>query len=103
MNKACQLHIKGIQCDNPECDYKDLEAEFDNDKYLNMPCPKCGAPLLTQEDYDAVNQMIAMTEMVSDMFDGVDLSEEASAMVKLEMNGTGSIHVSDIEVIDEKH
>jgi hypothetical protein len=45
-----------IICDNKSCDYKiknetgDFNVEIK--QYINMPCPKCGENLLTQQDYD---------------------------------------------------
>ena len=44
-----------LVCDNEACDFKikNETGEFDADieQYLNMPCPKCGKNLLTEEDY----------------------------------------------------
>lgn len=44
-----------IQCDNKVCDYKIKNESGDPNEnvsdYLNMPCPKCGENLLTEEDY----------------------------------------------------
>lgn len=47
----------GLKCDNPSCDYVDTTANIDDyEKYLNMPCPKCGANLFTQADYDVIKK-----------------------------------------------
>jgi hypothetical protein len=44
--------ISGIKCDAEGCDYYDRTATPDRYVYyLNKPCPKCGANLLTKEDY----------------------------------------------------
>ncbi len=35
------LIIKGIKCDNPNCDFRDESVGFEvYEKYLNKPCPK---------------------------------------------------------------
>ena len=44
-----------VVCDNPNCDYV-VENISDNPNedckiYLNVPCPKCGQNLLTEQDY----------------------------------------------------
>lgn len=44
-----------IVCDNVKCDFKIKnptgDPNEDSSMYLNMPCPKCGENLLTDEDY----------------------------------------------------
>jgi hypothetical protein len=86
------LEIKGLKCDNAPCDYRD-EAILskDYDTYLNMPCPKCGANLLTQADLDAVR---AMEELVADpVLQELDrlLKESGVPQIKtlISMNGEG--------------
>lgn len=64
-----KAEIKGIKCDNPNCDYKDISVKWDDiektgAEYLNKPCPKCGQSLLTQEDFDSTKRLIfVMTEL----------------------------------------
>lgn len=42
----------GLKCDNPKCDWTDKTITLDNYKdWLNVPCPKCGENVLTEEDY----------------------------------------------------
>lgn len=51
-----ELEINGLKCDS--CDYTDMSVPFsDYEKSIGKPCPKCGASLLTQEDYDTCIQM----------------------------------------------
>lgn len=49
-----------IECDS--CDYKienpSGDPNIDTAEYINVPCPKCGANLLTQEDYDLHNEIM---------------------------------------------
>jgi len=50
-----KMEAKGLRCDNPYCEYKDATVERkDYEKYINFPCPSCGASILTLEDYNAL-------------------------------------------------
>jgi hypothetical protein len=52
MDKAIEYEIKGLKCDNPECDFVDMNIPFEEyESYVNKPCPKCGQPLLTEADF----------------------------------------------------
>jgi len=82
--------VKGIKCDATECDYSDMEAEFDPDKYLNMPCPECGANLFTEEDYRAMAAMQAVTNITNEVFKDVEFSENAEVVhYDIGMDGSG--------------
>lgn len=53
MGDNLRVQIRGIKCDNPNCDFSDMTVKYeDYDKWLNKPCPKCGHNLLKQRDYD---------------------------------------------------
>jgi len=82
-----KLNIKGIKCDNPICDYKDMSVEYsDYPKWLNKPCPKCGENLLTEADYKTLQDLVDVVDLVNSM----KLSKEEK-LVKgaIYMNGTG--------------
>ncbi len=54
-----------LQCDAPGCDHREMRpALLEED--IGRPCPKCGANLLTREDYEAAkpfsDMMRAMEE-----------------------------------------
>ena len=98
MDKAIEMEIKGLKCDNPECDYIDAEVPFD--KYVvGMPCPKCGKPLLTEDDY--MSSMILHT-IIDNLNKFLPPTPEgakiATAMVN--MQGDGSVSFSG-DVTDE--
>lgn len=47
------MEIKGIKCDNKNCNYENDDVKFEEyPSYINKPCPVCGSNLLTQIDYD---------------------------------------------------
>ena len=59
MQKTHQdIKIMGLKCDNPQCDWRDTTIKFaEYPQWLNAPCPKCGANVLTQEDFDKAMQL----------------------------------------------
>jgi len=51
-------NISGLKCDSPDCDYKDDTIDsVDYEQHIDKPCPDCGESLLTQDDYDKVQQI----------------------------------------------
>lgn len=89
VNKTVTINISGIRCDS--CDYKIEDVKFEEyDKYKNMPCPKCGANLLTQADIDSTKMLISLANMLNDFLPEPD---EESVIVKgsVEMDGTGKV------------
>lgn len=45
----------GLKCDRPGCGYKDMSiTRSQYPSMVDAPCPKCGAPLLTKADMEAV-------------------------------------------------
>jgi hypothetical protein len=97
----------GIQCDNPECDYLDLNVSVtDYHNWLNKPCPKCGENLLTQEDYDKVQAMLAIVNLVNQM-DIPDDGEDIGVTMEVDVHNN-KMTIIDIESpydqkkIDEK-
>lgn len=64
MKNALELTIKGIKCDS--CDFKDETVKIgDFDNWLDKPCPKCGANLLTQEDLESTKALVMLTNMLN--------------------------------------
>lgn len=96
----------GLKCDAPECDYKDATIDPDDyAKWVNAPCPKCGANLLTQADYESAK----MLEKVVDLVNAMDLSElEAIPGLNEELettfsfNGSGNIDIN-IQKVSESN
>jgi len=94
------FHCSGLKCDAKECDYIDMSIKFeDYPKYINAPCPKCGAPLLTQADYDTVSAlhnlfsnpiMNALEKMIGD---------KKGTSLKISLDGSGK---PKFEPIQEK-
>lgn len=90
--KPLNLDMAGIKCD--ACDYKDMEVQItDYKEWLNKPCPKCGASLLTEADLKTItrlNKIIGFFNWVLSPFIKVDESTQLQKM-SVEMNGTGEV------------
>lgn len=89
MKNALELHFTGIKCD--ACDYKNKDVRVEEYiDWLNKPCPKCGANLLTQEDFDTVQILIELASKVNQYSLPV-VEDEERIIVSAELNGTGNI------------
>lgn len=92
--------IGGIQCDNKACDFTDLSVKVqDYDKWLNKPCPKCSSNLLTQSDYDSVQQMLKKAKLVEP--NSKELNE-AEGKISISLNGSDTVGVEVIDNTGEK-
>jgi len=92
--QAIDLKIKGIKCDNPDCDFKDDSVVFEDYKvWLDRPCPKCGANLLTEADLKAVKKLRRFVIIVNFIYKPflkfMDTTKRKSG--EMEMNGTGEM------------
>ena len=89
--KAVVLNIQGIKCDNPACDFRDESIKFeDYGKYLNKPCPKCQANLLTQKDLESIIKLIMLTNVFNSILPKPDGNTPRTS-IAVEMDGTGEV------------
>lgn len=89
-NKVLRLDIKGIQCDNPKCDYLNGEVSIeDYEKWINKKCPKCGEILLTKEEYEIAKSIMNLTEHINGVV-GLDLSTGKDKSIRVKI-GTGKL------------
>ena len=102
MKDALSVNIKGIKCDNPDCDYKDMEVPFsDYTNWLNKPCPKCGKNLLTEQDYQMCKVMLNLADIVREELPQVG-DDEPMYKMSLGLNGSGKVAFSGIEPIEKE-
>ena len=91
----------GIKCDTPSCDFVDMSVKVeDYHLWLNRPCPKCGANLLTQADYDTLQKQLKRAEMINKL----KLPEHMQhPRVRMTCNydGSGTVMYSEMELIEE--
>jgi len=81
----------GIKCD--VCDYEDNSVKKEDYKlWLNKPCPKCGANLLTKKDMQTINIMLTVHKWIGWIRFP---SFYPSIQVHVEMNGTGEISIKE--------
>jgi len=87
------LNINGIKCDC--CNFKDESVKVEDFKlWLNKPCPKCGANLLTKKDLNITMIIIAINKWFGWIR---TLSFFPPVKVEIKMDGTGKI------VIETQH
>lgn len=87
--KAMEYHCVGLKCDAEGCGYVDDTVSLeDYNKWLNVPCPKCGANLLTEADHAAVKAMLGVVGWVNAMLPG-DHQEQPAEKIRVEMDGSG--------------
>lgn len=98
MTDAVKLNIVGLKCDNPDCDYVNVNVNVeDYEKWLNAKCPKCGEILLTEEDYENVKMLMELTKMTNAACVGIDLATGPDEVVNVKMNGTGAMKFERVE------
>lgn len=69
--------FSGIKCDNPNCDWCDKNANFDDyDSYVDKKCPKCGMRLLTKECNDECRHIMNIIENTHGFFNKMKLMGE---------------------------
>jgi phage FluMu protein Com len=90
MKSAVEMKIHGIKCD--DCDFVDEQVNVEGyESYLNKPCPKCGANLLTEADFNNVKALMAIFNAANNIFPEREEDEEIVKM-SVEMNGTGDMN-----------
>jgi len=67
------IHVVGkkLKCDAPDCDHIEKISEI-TAAMIGKPCPKCGASLLTTEDFIAGKTLVASLEAVAGILFPVD-------------------------------
>lgn len=91
--QALAINIKGLKCDAPGCDYIDKTIQPEQyESYLNAPCPKCGASLLTPEDLAMVKLLMASADYVNSVV-GPLPDDTPDVRIPIVFNGTGTIRL----------
>jgi hypothetical protein len=60
--------IGKLQCDAPDCDYVSPTALPWGPELIGMPCPKCGANLLTERDYRLTERFMRVVDFINRVF-----------------------------------
>ncbi len=83
-----------IVCDNPKCDFTIPYSDEEEKRvytYINMPCPKCGQNLLTQEDYIQHEKIIRIVKWINKWFSWLTIFHSKGVDKETKI----SVHVHD--------
>lgn len=81
MENNIEITQSGIKCDNPDCDFRDDSVKSDEyEKWLNVPCPKCGQNLLTEEDFNTAEMLKLSADFINTL--SVDELKELSKIAE---------------------
>lgn len=91
-----EARIKGIKCDNAECDYRDDSVTVeDYPEWLDRPCPKCGSNLLTKADLDLVKAIMATADLINLIIPAEENDDTATTTFRVHMDGSGSMELEE--------
>jgi hypothetical protein len=81
--------VGGLKCDSPNCDFRDdsIKRE-DYESCVGMPCPECGASLLTEHDYEFMLELERTVGYLNTLA-GELPEQEADFQLEVNLNGSG--------------
>lgn len=83
------IDVEGLMCDNEKCDYKDDSIPYEEyENYINKGCPKCGENLLTQFDYDFVENLVEEAKLIAHV-----VNMEEMSVGNLEVKECGKVYI----------
>lgn len=99
--KNAIVSVSGIKIKCDSCDYAEPFESVDEEmviatyeKYLNAPCPKCGAPLLTQADFDLLKKVVAGVNALNQLATDA-IKNGPTEKIHLSTDGKGNLKMSD--------
>ena len=85
-----------VVCDNPNCTY---EVPRDGNKqltdYLNVPCPKCGENLLTQQDLQTYLTTMRVVKFLNKWFSWTTIFFSDKNYTVKQVSFHDGLHISD--------
>ncbi len=84
-----------IVCDNTKCDYEipcSASLEKNMLQFINMPCPKCGENLLTEQDFLQDEKIMRSIRWINKWFSWITFFYSKKSWAKRQ---TVSVHVHD--------
>lgn len=91
MKDAVEMNIGGLKCDNPKCDYVNMDVNVkDYEKWVNAKCPKCGQILLTEADYRNTKFLLGTVELANKIFPKRKDNEKIEN-ISVNMDGSGKM------------
>lgn len=103
MNKTIETTISGIKCNAEGCDYEDMSIQVeDYCEWVDRPCPKCEANLLTEADFELVQTFLEMTSVINEMFPPGSFPEnEPQLSFEIKMDGSDIPEIGDLKEVEE--
>lgn len=92
--QAINIKAQGIKCDNPNCNFRDENARFEEyEAWLNKPCPKCGANLLTEADLKTIKAMVLVANLINSLVRPFVKIDKNTPRITIagEMDGSGRV------------
>ena len=74
-----------LQCDAKGCDHRE-DVHSIEEGMIGKPCPKCGANLLTEADYQASLPMFAVLDLLKSLGLASDPTPDASGELLVSMH-----------------
>ena len=94
-----KMKVKGLKCDNPDCDWKDESVEYEEyEKWVGRPCPCCGQNVLTKGDFEIVKHMALLSKdpVLNAANDAALALGKKEVGVKINLDGTGHISCEEV-------
>ena len=89
--EAVEVEVLGVKCDAEGCTFFDPEVSFSQmEQFIDKPCPICGAPLLTREDYAATLAILGIATLTNSEAPRPPAGSER-VRIAFEMDGSGKI------------
>lgn len=91
MKDALEMNIGGLKCDNPKCDYVNMDINVeDYEQWVNSKCPECGEILLTENDYRNTKFLLGVVKLANKIYPKRKDDEQVTVMT-VDMNGDGDM------------
>jgi len=89
--------INGLQCD--ECGWEDKTIPLDDfDKWLDKPCPSCGATVITHEQLGHLIMMVEIADVMNQLDIPIDPNDPMVEMnVKIKDTNDIELEIKDID------
>jgi len=94
------IQSKGVKCDAEGCDFREEHVDIETlEQWRNVPCPKCGANLLTDEDWFTIkllNRLMGCWPIRFINWIGKKLGCKAR-VYKATFDGSGKMELNEVE------
>ena len=86
MAKPIEIKESGIMCDNLKCDFEDRTLILKR-HHIGMTCPRCNSNMLTEEEFNSLEQLRELTKIINSMeFPDISSSEVLKTSIKITSN-----------------